>query len=160
MSQSKHTSHLSSERVEISLQMSPRKGESKTVELPLNILVIGNFQGITDDLPIDERTPVNIDKSRFNVVMQAVAPRLQATVDNHMVSTPKGEKLPDLALDIDIHSIDDFHPDNLVRQVPQLNRLFKLRELLIDLRHAPEKSQQILEQIAELAMASASNKDQ
>ena len=152
MNQSSRVKDLSSERITITLKTARNEGKGEEVELPLKMLVIGNFQGEIDDIPLHERIPVNIDKSRFSTVMYETAPRLKATVTNHLFHETKDKKPSELVLDVCFRSMDDFHPDHIIRQVPSLDRLFKLRELLIDLKCFPDRSQHILDQIADLAM--------
>ncbi|MFT7222582.1 MAG: type VI secretion system ImpB/VipA family protein [Cellvibrionaceae bacterium] len=47
--------------------------------------------------------------------------------------------------------MEDFHPDNIIRQVPSLDRLCRLRELLYELKRKPEDQERIIEQIIRLA---------
>ena len=151
MSQSSDSIQSRPERIEITLN-NRSNAENETVELPFKMLVIGNFQGESDGTPLHERTPVSINRTNFNAVMYDTAPRLKATVPNLLLTTPQGDKPPELKLDIRFRAIDDFHPDQIIRLVPSLNRLFKLRELLIKLQLFPDKSRPIIDQIIRLAM--------
>ena len=48
----------------------PATGDvQEDVELPLKLMVIGDFIGRTDDRALEDRDPINIDKNNFNDVM-------------------------------------------------------------------------------------------
>ncbi len=129
-----------SERIKLTLK---RESGDET-ELPFKILVMGNYQGEDSDIPFHKRTSVNIDKGNFNRVMYEMAPRLKTTVPHHLSNTPAGEELQELALDIRFHCMADFHPDNIARQIPSLDRLLRLRALLTDLKQHPDQYEQIV----------------
>ncbi|WP_420212825.1 type VI secretion system contractile sheath small subunit [Burkholderia aenigmatica] len=44
-------------------------GEHEEVELPLKLLVTGDFKGHEDDIALEDRVAVSIDKDNFNQVM-------------------------------------------------------------------------------------------
>jgi type VI secretion system protein ImpB len=133
------------QRMNLTLQRKGSDGNDEEVELPLKLLVTGNFQGVSGEVPIAEGSTVNINKDNFNTIMHATAPRLRASVANCLL-TP-----PELSLDICFRSMEDFHPDNIIRQVPSLDRLCRLRELLYELKRKPEDQERIIEQIIRLA---------
>ncbi|MCZ7682601.1 MAG: type VI secretion system contractile sheath small subunit [Sandaracinaceae bacterium] len=56
------------ERVNITYK--PATGDQQEeVELPLRILMMGDYTGKPDDTPLEERKPINIDKDNFSDVM-------------------------------------------------------------------------------------------
>lgn len=142
---------VSTERIKLTLKSGQGKAEEQT-ELPLKLLAIGKFQGEGDGRPLPERSSVNIDKNSFNTVMHKVSPRLQITVPNLLMGTAEGDRPSALNVDICLRSLDDFHPDHLIRQVPSLDRLFALRDLLVDLRCYPDRRECILDLIARLVV--------
>lgn len=147
MSQSSH-SFDPSQRIQLTL----KQESGDETELPFKMLVMGNYQGASSDIAFRERTSVNIDKSNFNRVMHKMAPCLKTTVPNLMPDTHAGNVPQELPLDICFRSMEDFHPDNLVRQVPSLDRALKLRALLVDLKLYPDQYQQIVGLFARLIM--------
>ena len=147
MSQSDH-SFETSERIKLTL----KRENGDEAELPLRMLVMGNYQGISDNTPLRDRTSVNIDKRNFNRVMHEMAPHLKTTVPNHLPSASSSDESRELALDIRFRSMDDFHPDNLARQVPSLDHLLRLRALLTDLKRHPDQYQQIMDLFVHLIM--------
>jgi type VI secretion system protein ImpB len=102
------------------------EGAQEEVELPLKLLVLGDFTLRDDDTALDELSPVNIDKDNFNDVLAAQAPRLQLQVPDLL----QGRRGQTLQLDLCFRQLADFAPDSLVRQAPQLQALLQLREAL------------------------------
>ena len=65
---SKESSVAPTERVNIVYK--PATGNAQEqVELPLKILMMGDFTGQADDTPLEQRAPINVDKGNFNEVM-------------------------------------------------------------------------------------------
>lgn len=102
------------------------EGAQEEVELPLKLLVLGDFTLREDDTPLDELSPVNIDKDNFNDVLAAQAPELQLQVPD-LLQSRRGESLQ---LQLRFRQLNDFSPDSVVTQVPQLQALLQLREAL------------------------------
>ena len=46
------------------------EGQTDEVELPLKLLVTGDFKGAAEDLSLEERETVSIDKHNFDAVMK------------------------------------------------------------------------------------------
>jgi type VI secretion system protein ImpB len=105
----------------------PAIGDAKEeVELPLKMLVMGDFTGRTDDRPLERREPVNIDKDNFNEVLKAQEVRLNLSVPNRL----SGNADDAMNLSLKVESMKDFGPEAIVEQVPELKRLLELREAL------------------------------
>ncbi len=102
------------------------EGAQAEVELPLKLLVLGDYTLRDDDTPLEEIEPVAVDKDNFDDVLAAQAPRLELQVPD-MLSRQRGCTL---ALDLRFTRLDDFSPDALVAQVPQLRSLLELRDAL------------------------------
>lgn len=102
-------------------------GAEEQVELPLKLLVIGDFTQAADKRPIEDRTPINIDADTFFDVMKAQNLALSMTVPNKLdPANPDGM----LAINLKFNSLDDFTPDNIVSNVPELTKLLELRGAL------------------------------
>jgi type VI secretion system protein ImpB len=102
------------------------EGAQAEVELPLKLLVLGDYTLRDDDTPLEDLEPVAVDKDNFDDVLAAQAPRLELQVPD-MLSRQRGCSL---ALDLRFARLDDFSPDALVAQVPQLRSLLELRDAL------------------------------
>lgn len=105
----------------------PSTGDAREeVELPLKLLVIGDFTLRPDDRPIEEREPINIDKENFNQVLKGQNLRLSLSVPDKISGQPDREFQVSLAFD----SLRDFEPEAVVSRTPELNRLLELRNAL------------------------------
>jgi type VI secretion system protein ImpB len=129
MSNSKDGSVAPKERINIRY-VPKADGLSSEIELPLNLLVVGDMKGRPEDAPLDERSAVSINKNNFNSVMGETGISLNFSVSNSL-SKKKGEEIQ---VELDIKAIEDFSPDNIVKQVPELRKLLELREALVALK--------------------------
>ena len=102
------------------------EGAQAEVELPLKLLVLGDYTLRDEDVPLEELEPVAVDKDNFDQVLAAQAPRLELQVPD-MLQPRRGCSLQ---LDLRFTRLDDFSPDALLAQVPQLRALLQLREAL------------------------------
>ena len=105
-------------------------GQQEETELPLRVMVLGDFTGREDATPIEDRKPVEVDKNNFAAVMEASGISRDFTVRN----TLSEESDDDLRLSLKFNSLSDFEPDAVVRQVPELRKLVELREALVALK--------------------------
>ncbi|MEW5725163.1 MAG: type VI secretion system contractile sheath small subunit [Thermodesulfobacteriota bacterium] len=111
----------------VNIVYKPATGDAKEeVELPLKLLVMGDFTQRQDDRPVEEREPINVDKDNFNEVLKAQNLSLQFTVPNKLAET-EGEEL---GVKLKFESLKDFEPDQVVNKVPELARLMELRDAL------------------------------
>ncbi|MFU2315802.1 type VI secretion system contractile sheath small subunit [Rahnella sp. PCH160] len=129
MSNTKDGSVAPKERINIRY-VPKADGLSSEVELPLNLLVVGDMKGRPEDAPIDERSSVSVNKNNFNSVMSETGISLNFSVENSL----SDKKSEDIQVEIDIKGMEDFSPDNIVKQVPELRKLLELREALVALK--------------------------
>lgn len=121
----KEASVAPKERVNIVYR--PATGDAQQeVELPLKVLVMGDFTMRADGTPVEDRKPVNINKDNFNDVLKAHDVQLDAVVDNKL-SDEEGAKMN---VSLDFKTMRDFEPDAIIRKVPELNKLVELREAM------------------------------
>ncbi len=105
----------------------PATGDAKEeVELPLKLLVVGDFTSREDDRMVEDREPVNIDKDNFNEVMKGQNLKLDVNVADKFSGDPDKE----LGLSLKFESMQDFSPENIARNTPELNNLLELRDAL------------------------------
>jgi type VI secretion system protein ImpB len=125
----------------------PSTGEAREdVELPLKLLVIGDFTLRPDDRPIEEREPINIDKENFNQVLKGQNLRLSLTVADKLSAQPDREFQVSLAFD----SLRDFEPEAVVAKTPELSRLLELRNALKALKGPMSNRPEFRKKIQEL----------
>lgn len=114
----------------INIKYVPATGEQQAeVELPHKVLVLGDF-GLNDARALEDRQVLRVDQHSFNSVLSGADVHLSMTVPSMLVSAPDAE----LAVALQIKSINDFGPDQIGRQVPELNKLLELREALVALK--------------------------
>ena len=115
----------------VNLTLEVQQGDARRqVELPLRMLVVGGFSGRRPDAPVEERHPVSITKDNFDGVLRSMDVRAEVTVPDRL----RGGDA-ELSATLRFSSLDDFHPERLVRQIPALGRLVAARALLQDLRN-------------------------
>ena len=118
-------------RERVNIVYRPAIGDAKEeVELPLRLLIMGDFIGKPDDRPLEKREPLSIDKDNFNQVLKEQNIGLNLNVFNKLSGRPDEE----LSVKLKFESIKDFGPENIVNQVPELKRLLELRESLKSLK--------------------------
>jgi type VI secretion system protein ImpB len=145
---SKEASVAPKERVNIVYR--PADGDAREdVELPLKMLVMGDFTGSPDERPVEKRDPVAVDKESFNDVMKAQGITLNIAVPNRLAGNEENE----LPVNLKMESLRDFGPEAVVEQVPEMKRLLELREALRALKgplsNVPDFRRKIQELIAD-----------
>jgi type VI secretion system protein ImpB len=102
-------------------------------ELPFVMGVLGDFTGQpTQPLPrLRDRKFVEVNPDNFDQVLEGMKPHLSFSVENKLSEEPDA---PQLKVDLHFRSMDDFSPENVVRQVKPLKELMDLRTKLSDLR--------------------------
>lgn len=103
--------------------------QSEDVELPLKLLMLGDYTGKPNDETVEDRVPTNINKDNFNEVMGSMNLSLDMNVSDTL-----SEDNDDMPVHIDIKSIKDLSPDSIARQIPELNSLLEMRKALLALK--------------------------
>lgn len=125
MSKKKGGSVAPKERVNISYK--PAVGDSNAqIELPMKVLVMGQFSSKPDDRVMEERDVVNVNKNNFDEVMASMDLNVQFSVPNKL-SEQEGEEL---TVELSPKNLKDLTPDRLVETVPELKKVIELRNAL------------------------------
>lgn len=103
-------------------------GATEEIELPLKLLVMGDFTNREDDTPLDERERVNIDKNSYASVLRDQKLEVDLVVPNTL--SGDGE----MPVNLKINGLDDFTPTGVANQVPELAVMLEVRNLLTDLK--------------------------
>ena len=99
------------------------------MELPLKLLVAGDFSNGQDTAPIFEREKVNITKNNFDSVLSEYSPKVNLTVKNTLADDGGEDNIQ-----LTFQSMKDFTPEQVAAQIPQLKAMLAMRNLLRDLK--------------------------
>ncbi len=117
------------ERVNITYK--PAIGDAKEeVELPLKLLMLGDYTMRQDPRPLEDRKPLNVDKDNFSKVMSEQKLNLNFNVKNALSENPDDE----LSVNLKFRRLADMEPEAVAGQVPELKKLLELRAALTALK--------------------------
>jgi type VI secretion system protein ImpB len=93
-------------------------------ELPFVLGVLSDLSGKPEEaLPrLRDRKFVEIDRDNFDAVMRGMKPRLAYRVDNKL-----SDDNTQMAVELKFNSLEDFEPEQVVRQVEPLRKLLETR---------------------------------
>lgn len=118
-------------RERVNIVYKPSTGDAQEEkELPLKLLMMGDYTLRQDETPLEERKPINIDKDNFNDVMKSQGLGLQMNVSNKL-SDKAGDEL---GVKLKFDNLKDFEPEQVAKQVPELKQLLELRQALSALK--------------------------
>ncbi|QRX83116.1 type VI secretion system contractile sheath small subunit [Glaciimonas sp. PAMC28666] len=115
-------------RVNISLDLHTG-GAQKRVELPLKLLVMGDFSAGKEKMQLANRKKVNINKINFNAVLADINPQANIIALNTLAGDDS-----EMRVALNFKSMKDFSPESVARQIPELQALMAMRNLLRDLK--------------------------
>lgn len=104
-------------------------GAQKKTELPLKLLVAGDFSNGKESASVSERHRININKHNFNSVLADYSPAVNLTVENTLAGDGSEENVH-----LTFRDMNDFAPEQVARQIPQLKAMLAMRNLLRDLK--------------------------
>lgn len=114
----------------VNIVYKPATGVQEEKELPLKMVMLGDYTMRPDDTPLEERKPINIDKDNFNDVMKAMNLKVAFNAKN-VLTEEEGAEIP---VTLQFKHVNDFGPEAVVQQVPELNKLLQLRTALLALK--------------------------
>ena len=106
-------------------------GAQEEIELPLKLMVLGDFTQRADERKVEDRKPISIDKHNFDEVLGKQELSLTFAVPNRLQDEQGDDELP---VQLRINSMKDFNPAAVVEQVPELKKLMELRDALVALK--------------------------
>src|SRR5262252_6557031 len=111
-------------------------GAIEMKELPFVVGVLADLTGqpLVDEegkkIAVKNRKFVNIDRDNFNDVLAGAKPSVNLRVTNKL----SNEEGAQLSTNLTFRHLDDFEPENVVRQVEPLRKLLEARQRLTDLK--------------------------
>ena len=118
------------ERINVTFKPSTGEGMEE-LELPLKLMMIGDYTLTKDDRKLEDRKAININKNNFNEVLENQNIGLDLQVPNRLSDRDVNEEI---ALSLRFKTLKDFDPANLVQQVPEMKALMELRDALVALK--------------------------
>lgn len=113
------------ERINIKYRSDTKGGEE--FELPLNILVLGDYLGREDEVQLEDRETMKLaSKDDFKAAMSQMNLGVDLLVDDKISQDPGGQ----LRVSLRFRNMKDFGPEGVAAQIPEVQRLMKLREAL------------------------------
>lgn len=130
----------------VNLFLEVQKGDAKEkLELPLRLLVMGDYTGRADETPLEEREVTSLNSDNFESVLRSMDVQMDYTVPNKLKG---GDEEVKVHLDID--NMKAFSPEEVAKQVPELNRMLAMRNLLQDLRNRVVSANQFRRQLEDI----------
>jgi type VI secretion system protein ImpB len=117
------------ERVNI-VYKTETNGAQEDIELPLKVMVLGEFSTEVEDIRVEDKKIIDINKSNFDDVMKEQSLTLKTEVTSKIEDENNSGDNPSLSLSLDFEKIKDFEPDRLIQNIPELKKLYELRETL------------------------------
>lgn len=114
-------------RINLSLDVETG-GAKKKMELPLKLLVMGDFSSGKGSGRLAERERVSLTRNNLEAVLKDLAPTAEFSVPN--IARGEGE----IGIRLSFDSLNSFHPEQVANQVPELHSLMAMRNLLKDLK--------------------------
>jgi type VI secretion system protein ImpB len=140
----KQQSKAPKERINITYQPATKGTPQK--ELPFRFAVLGDFTGQPDETPVEERKFISVDKNSFNDVMKSFKVSAAVNVANKLT----GREGEELGAKLQFATLKDFEPEQIARQVPELNQLLETRDALNSLKAPLSNKRDFQKKIAEI----------
>jgi len=116
----------------INIVYKPATNMKEEQELPLKMVVLGDFTGRADPTPIGERKVINVDKGNFTDVLRAQEIKLQFSVKDRL--NPDAQEGDEIPVTLDITSMKSFEPEEIAHSVPEIRDLLRIRDALVSLK--------------------------
>jgi len=108
------------------------QGQQEESELPLRLMVLGDFTGESSEVALEDRKVLSVDRNSFSSVMEEANIGRDITVKNTLEEGENADA--QLHVSLKFKNLRDFEPDSIVNQVPELKKLIELREALVALK--------------------------
>ncbi len=116
----------------INIVYKPATNMDEDVELPLKLVVLGDFTGREDGTALEDRKVINIDKDNFNQVLAEQKITMTFGVKDRL--TPNAQEGDEIPVNLAIQNLKSFTPEQVVQQVPELKSLLEIRDALVAMK--------------------------
>ena len=111
----------------VNIVYKPATGNAQEeVELPLKIMMVGDYTLRPDDQAVENRKPINVDKDNFNQVLGEQKLELNLPVADKL----SNEHGAEMNVNLKFKKLSDFTPEGVANQVPEMRKLLELRTAL------------------------------
>ncbi|MEE9382659.1 MAG: type VI secretion system contractile sheath small subunit [Nannocystaceae bacterium] len=110
----------------VNIVYKPATSGSPDVELPLKMLMLGDFTGRADDRAVEDRKPLDVNKDNFADVIKEQDLSVDINVPDRLSESEDAE----MSMNLKFSGLKDFSPEGIARQVPELQKLLDLRNAL------------------------------
>jgi type VI secretion system protein ImpB len=115
----------------VNIRYMPATGDAQEqVELPLKLMMLGDYTLRADNRPLEEREPIDIDKDNFKDVMR----KQDLSLDLNVANKLSGEDNDEMSVSLKFRDLKDFQPESVAGQVPELGKILELRKALTALK--------------------------
>ena len=124
-------------------------GEPETVNLPLRLLVLGDFSlGSSEDRKVDleARRLRSVSGRNLDELMKDMKMSVSFQVPNR-VNPDAAETLD---VELPINRMKSFHPDEIVHHVPKLKALLLLKQLLMEMQSSIDNRKELRKLVYEM----------
>lgn len=128
MASSSYQNEIPRARVNIKLDLHTGGAQQK-VELPLKLMVMGDYSNGQEPRSLSEREKISVNKNNFNSVLAELSPAVSLVVENTLAGDSSKENIA-----LTFKDMKDFEPEQVARSIPQLRALLSMRNLLRDLK--------------------------
>ncbi|MDR3135661.1 MAG: type VI secretion system contractile sheath small subunit [Deltaproteobacteria bacterium] len=135
------------ERVNIFFKSKLTRDDTDT-ELPFKLLVIGDFTNSEGLDTFTDREAISVTKDNFNSIMKGMEIKINMMADNIMGP----ESQPRIPVSLELSSLKDFEPDQIMGKVPQLKKLADLSRSLSETRRLLKNRLGLLESIKNIKL--------
>ncbi len=125
------TKQSESPKERINVTYKPATGDmNEEIEIPYKLTLLGDYNPNAKKIPIEDRKAIKLDKNNFNDVLKEQKLSVTFDVPNKL----SNDEDSSLNINLNISSIKDFSPENIVENVDELKVLMELRKSLVALK--------------------------
>ncbi len=131
-------------RINITLDVKT-EGASKKVELPLSLLLIGDYSARQSREKFAHRSKMLVTKDNVDQLMKHYSPKININIKNAIQNDNS-----DLNVCLNFDQMAAFHPDHIAKHVPELAKLLAMRNILKEFRTSVTDNNRLKHKLEEI----------